>query len=123
MSSNTGEKPVFHSDSAWQQTPADRRLRDQADLILRGLGWTYEAQQWHPPEGHIPRRKAASAVATLEQLGYDYAGGTLWRPPIGQANRFNGAREGAIESFRAEARREFIDALREIIRNLERAKP
>ncbi len=43
---------------------------------------------------------AQSAVKTLEQLGYTYHGGELWKPPLGKAPDFN-----LIDLYRADAER------------------
>ena len=42
-------------------------------------------------------RNAATAMATLEQLGYTNAGGELWKPPIGAKPNFD-----LVDSLRAE---------------------
>lgn len=48
----------------------------------------------------LAREAEQSAVKTLEQLGYTYHGGELWKPPLGKAPDFN-----LIDSLRADAER------------------
>ena len=48
----------------------------------------------------LAREAEQSAVKTLEQLGYTYHGGELWKPPLGKAPDFN-----LIDLYRADAER------------------
>ena len=48
----------------------------------------------------LAREAEQSAIKTLEQLGYTYHGGELWKPPLGKAPEFN-----LIDSLRADAER------------------
>lgn len=61
----------------------DAKLRRFAELATAPLRAENEAAQ--------------SAVKTLEQLGYTYHGGELWKPPLGKAPDFS-----LIDSLRAE---------------------
>ena len=65
-------------------------LEEQAKAALIKLGWK-------PPATTAEVRCDAAAQATLRTLGYTWAGGERWRPPLGPT-RFTGPYEHRLEN-------------------------